>query len=61
MKSFKILKSVGSFLGPTLIKMKPNKVKWMANFVKKKKKKEKKRNLLSKNSSHLKLEMFDSG
>ena len=42
MKSFKILKSVGSFLGPTLIKMKPNKVKWMANFVKKKKKKKKK-------------------
>ena len=42
MKSFKILKSVGSFLGPTLIKMKPNKVKWMANFVKKKKKKKRK-------------------
>ena len=30
-------------------------------FCQKKKKKEKKRNLLSKNSSHLKLEMFDSG
>ena len=38
MKSFKILKSVGSFIGPTLIKMKPNKVKWVANFVKKKEK-----------------------